>query len=63
MTTLADVIEEQGVFTLEEIDLQLATLANVLAVTTRKIDKRKLHRKIDEWLDRRIQLTGLEDGF
>jgi len=58
----AAVVEETKVYTLSEIDIQLEFLSNLL-IYSKYGDKNECLDKIDEWLDRRIVLMGLETQY
>jgi len=56
-TTAEESISSIRVYTLEEIDDNLATLSNILRYS-KHADKKSVTRQIDNWLDRRLGITG-----
>ena len=58
----AAVIEEQKVFTISEIDIQLEFLSNLL-IYSKYGDRDACLAKVDEWLDRRGVLMELESQY
>jgi AmiR/NasT family two-component response regulator len=55
MTTATDIANIRT-YTLEEIDDNLATLSNLLK-TGKKVKRAKIILQVDNWLERRLELT------
>lgn len=59
--TVVEAKPKQEVFTLEEIDNNLATLANVRKYSL-SANKKTLDKRINIWLDRRLEIQEAGDN-